>query len=70
MTLSEFNQFKNEINKYIGKRIKYNAYVPSADRWKEATGEVVRLDEWNKNCVILKSWRVERLVHYKYILNY
>lgn len=70
MTLTEFNQFKNEINKYIGKRIKYNSYVPSADRWKETTGEVIRLADDNKDCVVVRNWRVERLIHFSHILTY
>lgn len=70
MTLSEFNQFKNEINKYIGKEITYTTYVASADRDKVTTGTVARLDDNNKDCVVIAFWGRESMVHYSKVLNY
>lgn len=69
MTLTEFNQFKNEINKYIGKEITYTCYIPSADRDKVTKGTVYGISE-DGDCVVIAFMGYRDLIHYTKILNY
>ena len=65
MKAQEFEAIKANVNEYVGKLVKFEHYIPSADRMTTSTGYIVGVGEEVFKEYIIIAFAGRKAIHYK-----
>ena len=68
MTAKAFNSIKENTEKFIGKKVEFQYFIPSANRYAKSTGYIKAIGlHYNSECFIISERSKEHAIHFSYV---